>query len=238
MNAMIKTFARIFVFAAAMALLESAVVIYLRALMYPEGFGFPLKMLNQGLAVVELSREAATIVMLVMIGVFIGGNRNQKLAYFLFGFAVWDIFYYVFLKIFLNWPESLLTWDVLFLIPMMWVGPVWAPILLSFTMMVLAWFLARINAKGLVPLGGNIWLMIMGSVVVIASFCYEPYLFISGETELQWYDVSSFFEAGYQPEHFPLAIFFTGYAVIIAGIWRYVRSNSFSKGQLLDSQFI
>jgi hypothetical protein len=42
------------------------------------------------------------------------------------------------LKLFLNWPPSVFTWDVLFLIPVVWVGPVLAPVICSCTMILLA----------------------------------------------------------------------------------------------------
>ena len=44
---------------------------------------------------------------------------------------MWDIFYYVFLKIICGWPHSLFDWDVLFLLPLPWWGPVLAPVLIS-----------------------------------------------------------------------------------------------------------
>lgn len=125
-------------FSIAMGLLETAVVVYLRKLYYPDGFAFPLKIIPTDIAVIEVSREAATLLMLIAIGKLAGKKGVGAFAYFLLSFAVWDLVYYLFLKIFLNWPESWSTWDILFLIPVPWVGPVWAPCLLSFCMIVLA----------------------------------------------------------------------------------------------------
>src|SRR5690348_14185303 len=104
-------------FAIAMGFMESAVVIYLRKILYPGGFQFPLMPISNDLAMVEIFREAATMIMLVGIGILAGRSVKEKFAIFIFCFAVWDIFYYVFLKIFLDWPQSLMTWDILFLIP-------------------------------------------------------------------------------------------------------------------------
>src|ERR1700761_8169944 len=84
----------------AMGFLEAAVVIYLRYLLYPKGFSFPLVTMQPQLGIVELWREAATIIMLLAIGMIAGKNKAERLAYFLFSFAVWDILYYVFLYIF------------------------------------------------------------------------------------------------------------------------------------------
>src|SRR6201998_1661345 len=104
-------------FSIAMGFLETAVVIYLRKLYYPHGFQFPLVPIDNDIAMVEFLREAATIIMLLGIGIIAGKNTSQKFGIFIYCFAVWDIFYYVFLKLLLGWPESLFTWDILFIIP-------------------------------------------------------------------------------------------------------------------------
>jgi hypothetical protein len=123
-------------FCIAMGYLESAVVVYLRLLYYPNGFDFPLVMIPQSTLFIELGREAATVVMLVGIGFFCGRSPVQRFAYLILSFGIWDVFYYIWLKIFIDWPPSLLTWDILFLIPLPWVGPVLAPVLVSLAMMV------------------------------------------------------------------------------------------------------
>ena len=126
------------VFALAMAFLETAVVIYLRELYYPEGFDFPLKMMDFSVGRTEFLREAATMIMILFIALLVGKTKLQKFAAFIFVFAIWDIFYYVFLKVMIGWPASLLTWDILFLIPVTWVGPVIAPVINSLMMILLA----------------------------------------------------------------------------------------------------
>ncbi|MBK6833902.1 MAG: hypothetical protein IPG89_06345 [Bacteroidetes bacterium] len=65
--------------------------------------------------------------MLVGAGIIAGKTRLTRFAYFIIAFAIWDIFYYVFLYVLLQWPESLFTWDILFLVPVPWTGPVIAP---------------------------------------------------------------------------------------------------------------
>jgi len=131
-------FAWLAVFAVAMGFLEAIVVVYLRQIYYPQGFEFPLVLLSPELMTVELIREAATLIMLAAVGIIAGRNNLQRLLYFLFSFAVWDILYYVALKIFLGWPPSLMTWDLLFLIPITWIGPVLAPVICSLTMILMA----------------------------------------------------------------------------------------------------
>ncbi len=130
-------------FAIAMGFLEAAVVVYMREILYPGGFEFPLSPIPVNLALTELFREVATMVMLVTVGMIAPGMSGTRrfstgFAWFIYSFAIWDIFYYVFLKLILGWPESLKTWDVLFLIPTTWTGPVLTPVLVSLTMILLA----------------------------------------------------------------------------------------------------
>jgi hypothetical protein len=82
----------------------------------------------------EIAREAATLLMLGAVAAAVGGSLRQGLAFFLLAFGAWDISYYVFLKVLIDWPKSLLTWDVVFLIPVPWSGPVLAPTLVALTM--------------------------------------------------------------------------------------------------------
>lgn len=116
------------VFAVAMALLEAAVVTYLRTFLdridpYQPG---PLPV-PQWLMPIEVAREVATVIMLLVVAWLAGRHWRHRFGYFLIAFGVWDIFYYLFLAPMSGWPGSLLDWDVLFLIPMPWWGPVLAP---------------------------------------------------------------------------------------------------------------
>jgi len=113
-------------FAIAFGYVEASVVVYLRAIYYPGMFEFPLKMIRTDHLVVELFREAATIIMLAAIGIIAGRKGWQRFGFFCIAFGVWDIFYYLWLKATLNWPASPADWDVLFLIPVPWIGPVYS----------------------------------------------------------------------------------------------------------------
>lgn len=121
-------------YAIAMALVESAVVIYLRELYYPLGFFIQsaedLSIIPYKILRVELWREAATIIMLAAVGYLAFKKTKEKFLAFVFTFSIWDIFYYLFLYIFLGWPPSLTTLDIYFLIPWPRVGPVWLPLIL------------------------------------------------------------------------------------------------------------
>ena len=128
----------VFAFAAAMAWVESAVVYYLRThidriVPYQPN---PLPIIG-GLGPVEMVREAATLVMLATVGILAGRTWRSRLGYSLIAFGTWDIFYYVFLKVMCGWPRSLLDWDILFLLPLPWWGPVWAPV--SIALLMIAW---------------------------------------------------------------------------------------------------
>ncbi len=82
---------------------------------------------------IEMTREAATIIMLVVIAYLVGTTWIEKGVFFLWTFAFWDLFYYLSLYILIKWPPSLKTIDVLFLIPVPWIAPVWFPIGVSST---------------------------------------------------------------------------------------------------------
>jgi hypothetical protein len=123
------------VFAIAMAWVEAACVYYLRVMVdrVAPYQADPLPM-RGALEHVELAREAATLVMLLAVGTLAGRTWRTRLAYTAMAFGVWDIFYYVFLRLICDWPKSLLDWDVLFLLPLPWWGPVIAPICIALLM--------------------------------------------------------------------------------------------------------
>jgi hypothetical protein len=135
-------------FAVAMAYVESAVVVYLRAIYYPQGFAFPLVLMPSGMVAIEIGREAATLVMLLGVAMLAGADRWDRVAAFCVAFGVWDIAYYIWLWVFLRWPPSLLTWDVLFLIPVPWVGPVVAPVIVSVVLIAGGLLMLRRKAGG------------------------------------------------------------------------------------------
>jgi len=127
--------------AIAFALVEAMVVVYLRKLFglqyglafTPRHFHYPRAYLSY-----EQAREAATMVMLLAVGYLAGRTWWQRLAYWLFAFGAWDIFYYVWLYVYLRWPSSPGTRDLLFLIPREWWAPVWQPVLAAFAFVAVA----------------------------------------------------------------------------------------------------
>jgi len=124
-------------FAITMALVESAVVFDLRTMVdrLEPYQADPLPLIGK-LGPVELVRELATMIMLLTVGMLAGKKWPQRLGYSAIAFGVWDIFYYVFLKVMYGWPHSLLDWDILFLLPLPWWGPVLAPMLIACLMII------------------------------------------------------------------------------------------------------
>jgi hypothetical protein len=129
------------VFSIAFAWVESAVVVYLREIYFDGNFKFPLfvkwvggKHVIDPLIRIEFGREIAAIFMLAAVGWMAGKNRCQKFCFFMIAFGIWDIFYYIWLYVMVKWPQSLMTWDLLFYVPLPWVGPVITPLLIAFAM--------------------------------------------------------------------------------------------------------
>src|SRR5262245_2184702 len=122
-------------FAAAMAWVESAVVFYLRTMIdrIEPYQTMPLPVAG-GIGAIEMTRELSTLIMLLTIGLLAGRNWRSRLGYTAIAFGVWDIFYYVFLKVMCGWPHTLMDWDILFLLPLPWWGPVLAPMLIALLM--------------------------------------------------------------------------------------------------------
>jgi hypothetical protein len=175
MKTITKTIIILTLFAIAMGFLETAVVVYLRALYYPNGFDFPMVETSSLVLKTELLRELATLIMLLTIGILTGKNFAQRFVFFLYSFAIWDLFYYVFLKYLLNWPASLFTWDILFLLPMPWYGPVLAPCIISITMIVFTILVIHLQQKDMIVKFNRFdWLlMICSSLIFIISFTFE-----------------------------------------------------------------
>jgi hypothetical protein len=172
-------------FAVAMAYLESAVVVYLqRALEIVPGQLFPLRTADMvgDLAAIEVGREAATIVMLAAVGCLAGRRWQDRLAWTAIGFGVWDLLYYFWLWVFIGWPAAPATWDVLFLIPVPWTGPVWAPALVSLALIGFGTAAARrIDAGRRLEVGRvDAGLGVLGGSLVVLSFTLDASSIMAG----------------------------------------------------------
>ena len=215
------------IFAVSMGLLEAIVVVYVRELYYPEGFRFPLKELPIWLIIIEWVREISTLLMLGSVAWISGKNFLKRLSAFLFLFGIWDIVYYIGLKIFLDWPESLLTWDILFLIPITWVSPVLAPVLCSLLMIAMALLfdfrqsnndLKKLELKEFV-------FLISGAAVIYFTFTVDfGMILINGKFLQNYFTLAEnreFLEilTSWKPTHFNWLIFALGIGLICVGIF-------------------
>jgi hypothetical protein len=155
-------------FAIAMGYLESAVVVYLRKIYYPDGFHFPLQLIPAKTAAVEFIREAATIIMLLTVAALASRRFWERFAYFIFIFGIWDIFFYFWLKVLINWPGSLNEFDILFFIPVPWIGPVWAPILISLLMIISGYLIVKLYQTDLNFKSSLVtWLLTLAGIAII-----------------------------------------------------------------------
>jgi hypothetical protein len=226
-------FVPLLIFAVAMGFLEAIVVVYLRELYYPGGFEFPLKMLPSRLMVVEIVREFATLLMLLSVAWISGKNFLQRLSVFLFLFGIWDILYYLALKLFLSWPESLFAWDLLFLIPIIWLAPVLSPVICSVVMIFMAFVFDYFRVKNQSPVikRAELGFMIAGAVIIYFTFTYDVGILI-----LQGNHLNSLLEltqnqdftsklTNYLPDSFLWGIFGTGLMVIFLGIGMFIKRN-------------
>ena len=193
-NSFWRGLAALTLFGVSFGYVEAALVVYLREIYEPftqqldpdrqPGEIYPLITLEQleaagtshlALLKIEVIREASTMIMLASVGLAVGWNFNTCFAGFIVAFGVWDIFYYVFLRVLVTWPVSLLDWDILFLIPLPWVGPVLAPMLIAISMIV-AGTIVLWRESGGRPVRISWWhwsVIVLGGITIVVSFCWD-----------------------------------------------------------------
>lgn len=206
------------IFAISMGFFESAVVIYLRTIAYPGGFSFPLHPLSSNLATTEILREAFSLIMLFSVACLLGKRGMERFAWFIYNFAIWDIFYYLFLNLLVGWPDSIFTTDLLFMIPVIWTGPVYAPVLLSLLMIFLAVPIIRFSQRirYIHFRFKEILFLSLGSVICILSFTLDSIRFSGGMNK-------------FEPGPFNWIVFFIGILMIFIGILMFIFYNRKSK---------
>jgi hypothetical protein len=168
MRDIVKRFFWVSIYAIAMALLEAVVVAYLRQLLEIRASHVSLGPLLP----MEIGREVATLAMLIAIGWLAGSEGTSRWAYGLYAFGLWDIFYYVWLWVLLDWPQTLLDWDVLFLIPFTWWGPVLAPVLIAALICTSAVLVMVRSARGRQPeiTPARLVLVVLGGALALYVF--------------------------------------------------------------------
>ncbi|HUT46442.1 MAG TPA: hypothetical protein VMX36_09155 [Sedimentisphaerales bacterium] len=198
----LKKLCIVVVFSIAFGYIEAAVVVYLREIFHPDGFTFPMTVfgndaLSERLLLTEIGREAATIVLIFTGAWLFGCNRHQRFAYFMVIFAVWDIFYYIWLKVLIDWPASIMDWDILFFIPKTWASPVLYPVLISTALIVFAVVILYCSSYGrMIKPTLRDWLaFFLSGLIMVVSFCIAG-LHIT-EQDFASYFYRSLFAAGY-----------------------------------------
>jgi len=194
------------VFGVAMAYLEAAVVVYLRELYYPNGFRFPMEIISGQIAATEIGREATTLLMLWAIAQLSGRNFKERFSYFCFSFGLWDLFYYIWLKVLINWPSAWLEWDILFLIPAPWIAPWLAPALVSFALISASLLVLLYPHRFLKSiLSHTEWFLVLGgAAIILVSFFYQTFAVLNGSI----------------PDYYPWWIFLSGF---ILGLGTFTR---------------
>jgi hypothetical protein len=168
------------IFALAMAWLEAACVLYLRTLVdRVEPYQINPLPIHPVFGNIELWREASTLIMLAALGMLAGRTWRRRAGYAAIAFGIWDIFYYVFLRVMCGWPRTLFDWDVLFLLPLPWWGPVLSPVCIALLMVV--WGTLVTQTEHEVPVPRWAWALgWTGIVVALAVFMSDAWRALPG----------------------------------------------------------
>lgn len=173
-------------YAIAMAYVESAVVVYLRQLF---GISIPMQGIpafDSKIGSIEVGRELATLLMLLAVGWIAGKDFYTRFSYGIYAFGIWDIFYYLWLKLFIAWPQTIGDTDLLFLFPLPWWGPVISPVLIAL-LMVLGGALVVCRSEQGNPLKFSTadWIVIVGGgLLMLYAFMADAITLFPASTQL------------------------------------------------------
>jgi hypothetical protein len=215
------------IFATAMAWAEASVVYDLRTMtdriqpfqQYPLPVGGALER-------VELVRESATLVMILTAGMLAGRTWRRRAGYGAIAFGIWDILYYVFLKMICGWPHSLLDWDILFLLPLPWWGPVLAPVCIALLMVVWGTLITQFTDHSVATCNWRSWCMNgLGSVLALYVFMADSLRVASQGADA----LRHMLPRGFNWPLFCVALAFMAVSVVEIG-WRIWRSPVFLHG--------
>ncbi|GJQ36622.1 MAG: hypothetical protein JETCAE01_26320 [Anaerolineaceae bacterium] len=201
-------------FAIAMAYLESAVVVYLRRIYGISDLILHVPPFDPQIGAIELGRELATLIMLLTVGWVAGRKFKSRLGFAVFAFGLWDIFYYIWLRVFIGWPRTLLDPDLLFLIPLPWWGPVLAPVLIA-ALMIAGGVLAVINddrRQTTVRLQPAEWaVFIAGNLAMLYAFMSDALAALPADTQTL---------SQLRPSEFNWPVYLVGFAMLALFVWR------------------
>lgn len=213
-----RTFLLLGAFALAMAHVEASLVVHLRTLYYGDDplVLFPLTLLPHRTLAIEVAREAATLVMILAVALLAARGAGRVFAAFCYVFGLWDIGYYLWLKLMLGWPVRWLEWDVLFLIPWPWFGPWLAAALIA---LLLSSWGARVLLAETTPVFGRapLLLFVAGVLLALGAFLWPAALLLPGGEQAF---------AGFRPETFPWLPWLGGLILMAVGLWRALRRSA------------
>ncbi len=207
------------VFAFAMAYVEAASVVYLRRIYDITDLFRDVAPYDRVLSPVELGREAATLIMLAAVGWAVGRTWQSRVGFAFFAFGVWDIFYYVWLRLLIGWPTSLLDPDILFLIPLPWWGPVLSPILIALLAVAGgAAAIAQEDRGRTISLGIPEWASLaLGAAAVLYAFMADALAILPAGAEAL---------SALRPTPFRWPIYVAGLALMAWGVFRATRAGA------------
>jgi hypothetical protein len=203
-------------FAVAMAYLEAAVVVYLRRLYGITDLIRDVAAYDPSLAAIEAGREAATLAMLLALGLAAGRSAQARLGFALFAFGLWDILYYAWLHVFIGWPRTLLDPDLLFLIPLPWWGPVLSPVLIAVLSIAAGWTMVARDDVGirLRPGPGGWTALAAGILAALYAFMADSLRALPASQEAL---------SRLRPGPFPWSAYWAGLLLMAFALWRSAR---------------
>ena len=204
------------IFAVAMAYLEAATVVYLRRVFGITDLIRDTSPYDPVIAAVELGRELATLIMLLALGWAAGKSRQSRLGFAFFSFGLWDVAYYAWLRLLLAWPESLLSFDLLFLIPLPWWGPVLSPVLIALLCMAGGALAIRAEDRGrrLRPHRTEWVAAAAGMVAVLYAFMADALAALPADAETL---------DRLRPTAFQWPVYLAGLGLMAWAVWRVAR---------------
>lgn len=187
----------VILFAIAMGLLEAICVAYIRQIIFPPDGNIANTPISDFNFTLEAIRESMTIIMITTLSILAAFNWRTRLAMFFLAFGIWDIFYYVGLKIFLDWPATIMDWDTLFLIPVAWYSPIIVPVLISTYFIIGSIFIILHESNGT-----NLRFNFTVVILQFLGFAVWFYSFVNNSAMIS--------ENGYANVEYSWALFFLG----------------------------
>ena len=222
MSAPQRTLLLLTLYAIAMAQVEASLVVHLRSLYYPDDplALFPLSLMSHRDLFIELTRELATLLMILAVSMLATRGFTRGFAAFVYIFGLWDVFYYLWLKLMIGWPVSWLEWDVLFLIPWPWFAPWITPVFIA--LLFIFWGGWILLVAGEAKFSRNtVIVFVLGMLLDLGAFLLPAVpLLPGGEEAFQ----------NFQPQDFSWSLYLAGYLLMAAAFWSVAKTHRHSIG--------